>query len=171
MQKKNGFYFHFLGLNSSASEGIQTIHNKQKYLVVLATTGTFQFYIQIRGERALGGSWSTHLFLTAAESFSIKAKTITELRGNEIDNKKHHLSRYTDDIIFLIASCYRTLSVLKKLKCLAPFHVRKLLAESLVLSKLNYACIVYHLLPDYQVKRFQRVQNICAGYVLGSYGR
>jgi len=37
-----------------------------------------------------------------------------------------------------------------------PFYVRKHLVESLVLSKLNYACTE---------KRLQRLQNACAGFV------
>ena len=37
--------------------------------------------------------------------------------------------------------------------------------ESLVLSKLDYACTVFHPLPAYQEKRLQRLQNACAGFV------
>ena len=54
---------------------------------------------------------------------------------------------------------------------IVPLHERKELSESLVLSEQDYACIVYHPLPDYQlqVERLQLVQNICAGFVLVSY--
>ena len=63
---------------------------------------------------------------------------------------------WNEHITKLLALCHGALSVLRKLKNLTPFHVRKLqLVESLVLSKLDYACIVYHPLPDYQVKRLQ----------------
>ena len=65
----------------------------------------------------------------------------------------------------LLSSSYGTLSVLRRLKNLEPFHVRKHLVESLVLSKLNYACTVFHLLPVYQEKCLQRLQNACAGFV------
>ena len=65
----------------------------------------------------------------------------------------------------VLSSSYGTLSVLRRLKNLAPFHVRKHLAESLVLSEVNYACSVFHLLPVFQMKRLQRLQNACAGFV------
>lgn len=65
----------------------------------------------------------------------------------------------------LLSTSYGTLSVLRRLKNLAPFHVRKHLAESLVLSHLNYACTVFDPLPVYQEKRLQRLQNACAGFV------
>ena len=62
-------------------------------------------------------------------------------------------------------SSYGTLSVQRKLNNLARFHVRRHLAESLVLSHLNYACTVFYPLPVYQEKRLQRLQNACAGFV------
>ena len=49
------------------------------------------------------------------------------------------------------------------------YHVRKLLVECLVLSKLDYAAAVFYPLPLYQLKRLQRVQNACAGFILGRY--
>ena len=65
----------------------------------------------------------------------------------------------------VLNASYATLSVLRRLKNLAPFHVRKHLAESLVLSKVNYACSVFHPLPAFQMKLLQRLQNVCAGFV------
>ena len=50
-----------------------------------------------------------------------------------------------------------------------PFYVRKNLAESLVIAKLNYASTVFYPLPQYQVDRLQRLQNACAGFVLREY--
>ena len=47
--------------------------------------------------------------------------------------------------------------------------MRKHLAESLVLSKVNYACSVFHPLPAFQMKRLQRLQNACAGFVTRSF--
>ena len=54
---------------------------------------------------------------------------------------------------------------------MAPYHVRKLLVECVVLSKLDYAAAVFYPLPLYQLKRLQRVQNACAGFVLGRYAK
>ena len=66
----------------------------------------------------------------------------------------------------LLSTSYGTLSVLRKLKNLAPKH----LAESLVLSHLNYACTVFHPLLVYEEKRLQRLQNACAGFVTRKFG-
>ena len=71
----------------------------------------------------------------------------------------------------LLSSCYGVLSVLRKLRNLAPFHVRKQLGESLILSKLDYSCVVFHPLQLYQQKQLQKVQNVCASFVLGRYAR
>ena len=36
-------------------------------------------------------------------------------------------------------------------------------------AQLDYGCIAYYALPEYQMKRLQRVQTTCAGNVLGRY--
>ena len=59
----------------------------------------------------------------------------------------------------------------KILRNLAPFCVGKLLVETLILSKLDYSCIVFYPLPSYELKRLQRVQNVWAGYVYGRYAK
>ena len=46
-----------------------------------------------------------------------------------------------------IHSCYGCLSVLRKLKNLAPFKVRKQLAETLILSKIDYNDTVSNPIP------------------------
>ena len=66
-----------------------------------------------------------------------------------------------------LSSCYGSLAVLRKLRHLAPFLLRKELAESLVLSKIDYCDVVYSPLRDYQLKHLQRIQNACAAFVLG----
>ena len=63
------------------------------------------------------------------------------------------------------SSCYASLAVLRKLSNIAPFHLRKQLAETLILSKLDYCDIVFHPLPDNQLKRLQRVQCAAASFV------
>ena len=52
---------------------------------------------------------------------------------------------------------------------MAPYHLRKQLAESLVTSKLDYASVVFDPLPACQLRCLQRVQNACAGFVLRKY--
>ena len=50
-----------------------------------------------------------------------------------------------------------------------PFTTRKCLAEPLVLSRTNSWNFVYGPIPNYLVKRLQRVQKCPAGYALGRY--
>ena len=69
----------------------------------------------------------------------------------------------------LLTSCYAALTDLQKLRNLAPYHVRKHIVGSLVLLKLEYGCVVFYPLPDYQMKLLQRVQTTCASYVIGCY--
>ena len=68
-----------------------------------------------------------------------------------------------------ISSCYATLAVIRKLKHLTPFNVRKQLAECLILSKIDHNNIVGHPIPGYLLKRLQGVQLAAAGFVLGRY--
>jgi hypothetical protein len=55
-----------------------------------------------------------------------------------------------EHIISMLSSCYAVLAELQKLKYLAP----------------DYCSIVFQPIPVYQLKRLQRVQNACAGFVL-----
>ena len=52
---------------------------------------------------------------------------------------------------------------------LLSVHVRKQLAECLILSKIDYNDIVGHPIPEYLIKRLQRVQLAAACFVLGRY--
>lgn len=76
---------------------------------------------------------------------------------------------WQEHITNLLSSCYGALAVLRKLKNFSPYHIRKLLVESLILSKLNYCNVVFSPLPEYQTKHLQRVQNTCAGFVLTKF--
>ena len=49
--------------------------------------------------------------------------------------------------------------------------VRKILAEVLILSKINYINAVYGQFPQYLINRLQRVQNTASGYVYGRYAK
>ena len=69
----------------------------------------------------------------------------TRLLGTEIDENL----KWNDDILSKISKCYNTLAVIKKLKNLTPFHARKRLAESLVLSLIDFNDIVCHPIPRY----------------------
>ena len=70
---------------------------------------------------------------------------------------------------YICTSCYAILAMLRKVKNLLPFHVRKNLAQGLVLSKLYYNDILHHSLPEYLTTRLHRVQKAAAGFVNGKY--
>ena len=59
--------------------------------------------------------------------------------------------------------------ILKGFKRFAPCNVRNILAESLILSRINYCIVVHSQIPKYLQNRLQRLQNCAAGYVLGKY--
>ena len=81
----------------------------------------------------------------------------------------HQNSSWKDQITTLITARYSTLRTLKKVKRQTQFHVRKMLAESLILSRINYGIVLYKNAPAYLIKRIQRLQNAVAGYVLTRY--
>ena len=86
-----------------------------------------------------------------------------------LDTQVHQYLKWNDEINAKISTCYRTLSVVRKLKHLAPFDVRKQLAECLIMSKIDFNDIGSHPIPDYLLKRLQRVQLAAASFVHGRY--
>ena len=106
----------------------------------------------------------TNIDLTVNDT-PLKRVTTTKLLGSYI----HEHLNWEENVKHTAASCYATLTSIKKLKKILPFHIRKNLAQALVLSKLYYNDIVYHPLPDYLSKRLQRVQKAAASFVLGRY--
>ncbi len=76
---------------------------------------------------------------------------------------------WNNHIKTITGSCYGTLAIPKKLKNMAPYNLRKQLAESLILSKIAYADQVYTPLTDAQQKRLQKVQFTAAAFVTGNY--
>ena len=57
----------------------------------------------------------------------------------------------------------------KTVKYLAKCELRKQLAETLILSKLDYADLVFYPLPQFLLRRLQRVEFAAASFVLGHY--
>ena len=43
--------------------------------------------------------------------------------------------------------------------------MRKILAQSLILSRINYSIVLYKNAPAYLIKRLERLQNAAVGYV------
>ena len=59
------------------------------------------------------------------------------------------LIKWDDHIKHTVSGCYATPSILSKLKYLAKYELRKQLAETLILSKLDYADLVFYSLPQF----------------------
>ena len=77
--------------------------------------------------------------------------------------------KWSDHIMHTVSGCYATLSILRKLKYLPKYELRKQLAETLILSKLDYADLVFYPLPQLLLRRLQQVQFAAAIFVLGHY--
>ena len=73
--------------------------------------------------------------------------------------------KWDDHIKHTVSGCFSTLSVLRKLKYFAKYELGKQLAETLILSKLDY--LVFYPLPQFLLHRLQRVQFAAASFVLG----
>ena len=101
----------------------------------------------------------------AMNGINLERVKTTKLLGTTI----HEHIKWDENIKNVAASCYATLAVLKKIKSMLPFHVKKVVVQSLVLSKLYYNDIIYHNLPEYLLKRQQKIQNAAASLVLGRY--
>ena len=69
----------------------------------------------------------------------------------------------------LASSCYATLASLRKIKHFSPYKLRRHLAESLILSRLDYCDIVTYQFPQHHLKRLQRIQFAAASFVTGRY--
>ena len=76
---------------------------------------------------------------------------------------------WSDHFQSLTKSCYAILAKLRKIKRFTPFNVRKQLAHSLVLSKIDYCNVLFNNTPEYMLKRLQKVQNSAASFVVGKY--
>ena len=63
-------------------------------------------------------------------------------------------------------SCYSTLKSLKSFRKTADFKLRKSLAQSLIISKIDYGNELLKDAPQYLIKRLQKVQNAAAGFVI-----
>ena len=88
------------------------------------------------------------LNLTVGDN-SLKRVESTKLLGVNI----HSNLKWDDRIKHLAASCYGTLATLKKVKNFTNYKLRKHLAESLVLSRLDFSDIVFYPLSENLLKK------------------
>ena len=89
----------------------------------------------------------------------------TKLLGVNI----HSNLKWDEHIKQLATSCYGTLATLKKIKNFTNYKLRKHLAESLVLSRLDFSDIVFYPLSENLLKKLQRIQFSAASFVTGHY--
>ena len=104
------------------------------------------------------------------ELYTIKSRdTIIEraVTWKVLRIKFHQNSSWKDEITILITE--GTLKTRKKIKLLTPFDVRKTLAESIILSRINYGIVLYKSSPVYLIRRIQRLQNAAVVHVLMDY--
>ena len=106
-------------------------------------------------------------FLIRSNGKSIKQEENIKLLGITIDQNL----TWTDQINNLVKTLYSKLQVLKRFKRFTPYKTKKTLAESLILSKLNYCNIIYAQVPQYLLNRLQRLQTCAAGYVFQKYAK
>ncbi|XP_057299344.1 uncharacterized protein LOC130629967 [Hydractinia symbiolongicarpus] len=108
---------------------------------------------------------SDRSYLCRCAGMSIEQEENVKLLGIQFDQ---NLS-WTCHINNVIKSSHSTLRALRKFSRFTPFHVRKTLAETLILSRISYGNVVFSQIPDYLICRLQKIQNMAAGYVLRRY--
>ena len=78
-----------------------------------------------------------------------------------------HFELYTH-VRNIFKNGYSTLKILKKLKRYTSYQTRKHLVESIILSKTDYCNVSFKGLPKFQIQRFNKLVQACAGF--GHYG-
>ena len=83
----------------------------------------------------------------------------------------HEHLQWDEHVKQLLKACYGVLSILRKIKNFTDFKLRKHLVETLLLSKIDYCDTVFYPLPDFLLKRLQRLQFAAGSFVTGRYIR
>ena len=95
----------------------------------------------------------------------IERETIYRLLGVQFNV---HL-KWDDAINTVASSCYASLASLRRIKHLVPLNLKKQLAQSLVISKIQFCSnVIYPLTQDLE-RKLQKVQNSAAGFVLKKF--
>ncbi|XP_057299613.1 uncharacterized protein LOC130630223 [Hydractinia symbiolongicarpus] len=99
------------------------------------------------------------------DDFQIERVPTWSVLGVKLDE---HLS-WNDHVQSVVSCCHGILSILRKLKRMAPFKLRKQLAEMLVLSKLDFNDTVYIPLTAIQIRKLHKVMICAASFVWNKY--
>ena len=97
----------------------------------------------------------------------INQQTTTKVLGVCVDR----CIKWDEHVKNVLKSGYSKLVVLRKLKNFAPFKHRKMMAESLILSVIDYCDYVYSPLTQLQLRKLQKLQLSAASFVLRKYAR
>jgi exonuclease III len=80
----------------------------------------------------------------------------------------NHLT-WNNHVNSIIKSGFVTLKTLKQFKRLADFKLKKSLAECLVLSKISYCNTIFSNVPNYLIRRLQKLQRASVSFILNRY--
>ena len=120
-------------LDKCAEEINQTIESLNEYStnsnLALNSTKTKWMMLSTR-QMSTVHSLEEHSANIICHKEPLERLSSTRLLGVQLDQNLSWWEHTTN----LLSSCYATLSVLRKLKIFAPFHIRKRLVETLVLS-------------------------------------
>ena len=122
---------------------------------MLVTTPQMTNYHSLRTPGTINISLNNNKNLEMLETYKLLGVQF----GNTLRWEKH------------VSSCCASLAILRKLRNMAPFQIGKQLAESQILSKLDYCDVVYYDLPTKLLKRLQRVQSSAACFITGKFSR
>ena len=77
--------------------------------------------------------------------------------------------KWNSHITNILSACYYKLTILRKLKNFTNFRLRKTLAESLIMSKIDFNDYIYAPITQVQLRKLQRLQLATASFVYGRY--
>ena len=141
------------------SDGSKLAINNDKTKTMLVTTPQMANYHSLRTPGIINISLNNNRNLEVVETYKLLGVHF----GNTLRWEKH--------VNEIVSSCYASLAILRKLRNMAPFQLRKQLVESLILSKLDYCDVVYYALPSKLLKRLQRVQSSALCFITGKFSR
>jgi hypothetical protein len=137
------------------SSSRKPIHFGQKTKCMLFTTSRMSTY----------HSLSSRPLQLAVEEKALQRVKSTKLLGVHL---KENL-KWNVHVKHLASTCYGTLANLTKIKNFTTFTLRKHLAESLIISRLDFSNIVFLPLTEHLLNRLQRIQYSTASFVTGRY--
>ena len=103
-------------------------------------------------------------YLIRSNRKSIAEETTVKLIGINFDQNL----TWSSHVNSIVKASY---GILRIMKTFTHSKIRKSLAESLALSRLNYNNVLFGQLPNYLQNRLQRVQKSAAGYVIGQHAK